>query len=225
MWPYLKTTDTDKRTWLELFKPPFDPFVELVKQDGRELLLLKANSLSSIADSRDTYEAAKILVRQMNSVVVAMIGLSEVTVDGTCEQREGRLRCTVHLEPQSIHFRFGMGSPRLQVFDSSGKLIERPPEPSTAQKRIKVALAHEAISNALLYCGSDPDWFDLYKAFECLRDAELLGGHPTKNFTQTANAMFRHRQGKYDMPKRPMHIEEACRLVRSWISEAMDRLQ
>jgi hypothetical protein len=224
VWPYLEATERDRATWLELFEPPFDPFVEFVEQEGRSFFLLKADSLSELTTSRQVYDAAKLLIRQMNSIVVGMIGKSEVRVGGTCVRRNGRLVGDAHIELETVHFQVGFGSPTIQVFDSSGKLIERPPEPTTAQKRIKIALAHEAISNALLYCGPDPDWFDLYKAFECLRDAELLGDDPTKNFTQTANAMFRHRIGKYEKPENPMPLRDASRLVRRWISEAMDKL-
>ncbi|MEP9397611.1 hypothetical protein [Mesorhizobium sp. KR2-14] len=207
---------------MELFKAPFDPYVEMISHG--DLFVLKANSLSGVTEPREMYDAAKLLVRQMNSIVIAMIGESEVVVNGTCEDRDGRLHRTVHLEPESIHFQFGMGSPELCIYDSLGRLIEPPPSPTRAQQRMTVALAHESISQALLYCGSNPDWFELYKAFECLRDADLLGSAPTKNFTQTANAMFRHRAGKHEMAKKPMTLEEARSLVRRWIFEAADKL-
>lgn len=223
MWPYLEATERDRANWLELFKSPFDPYVEFIEQAGQGFFLLKSNSLSDLTDSLQVCGAGKLLVRQMNSIVVEMIGKSEVGVSGTCQIRDGRLVRNYHLEAETAHFRFGMGSARIQVFDSSGKLIESPPEPTTAQKRIKTALANKAIGDALLYCGSDPDWFDLYKAFECLRDAELLGADPTKSFTQTAT-MFRHRKGRYDEPEKPMSLPEARSLLRRWISEAADKL-
>src|SRR4051812_25870124 len=102
MWPFLQAKEPDRRTWLDLFKSPYDPFVELVKQDGEELLLLKAVSLSAFPTSRETYDAAKLLVRQMNNVVVAMIGSSEVTVIGTCERIDGRLKRNIHFEAGSL---------------------------------------------------------------------------------------------------------------------------
>jgi len=71
-------------------------------------------------------------------------------------------------EPGRFRSNFGKGS--VDLTGSDGKPIPPPPPtPSDAQRWALAAAADDAVANVLSYLRGDPDWFNLYKAFEAVR--------------------------------------------------------
>jgi hypothetical protein len=75
----------------------------------------------------------------------------------------------------------------------------------------------------MAYCTRDPNWFDLYNAYERLKDGNHLHGASTERFRRTANALFRHPVGRFPPPSDPMTLHEATRFLRKLINVAADR--
>lgn len=72
------------------------------------------------------------------------------------------------VEAETAHFRIGAGVGRFQTLDQCGQPIVKEPAPSIAQERYNAAAAQPILAEALAYSAGAPDWFDLYKACECL---------------------------------------------------------
>ena len=51
-----------------------------------------------------------------------------------------------------------------------------PPQPSEVQRWAKIADANDLLDDALMYFAKGADWFDIYKALECL--FQNAGGEP-----------------------------------------------
>ena len=69
---------------------------------------------------------------------------------------------------------------------------------------MRAADQNRGVADGLSYFEVGDDWFDLWKAYEALRDNDLdeksITATERTGFTQTANSIYRHRLGKYDPP-------------------------
>jgi len=123
-----------------------------------------------------------------------------------------------------------------------------PPTPSDAQRWALAAVADDPVADVLSYLRGQPDWFNLYKAFEAVRDdvsarakapkrskptkkknrrgppiwvETILGGDKdeAQNLYQNCNW---HRHHKAETPARMLTIEEArgqlATLVKLWLA-------
>ena len=140
------------------------------------------------------------------------------------------------------------------VTRADGKPVPPPaPEPSEVQRWSRVADEEELLDDALIYFGRVPqspagpeaghartpameatDWFDIYKALECLID-RFDGGHPKEflkrdwapaaevcRLRETANS-FRHsrRRPSHKPPENPMGFKEARELLGQLLRRAI----
>ncbi len=122
-----------------------------------------------------------------------------------------------------MRVRFGIAT--MELRDSQGKVIEPPPSPSRIQQWMHAAALEPAIGSALRYLQGKPSWFELYKAFEAVRNMPNGGisNREIKRFTQTANAGERHHPNNKNKPhERPMELWEARALITQWLSAAID---
>lgn len=86
MWLSLKADGSDEQAWLKLFKPPFDPRVELLPHEsGDQVLILKAVELDDVTTVKSAYNLGDGLVRTLNGLAAAIIGGSSVELDGVAE--------------------------------------------------------------------------------------------------------------------------------------------
>ena len=141
MWLLLRAHDVERRNWLDLFSAPFDPFVEVLNQDGQEYFVLNVARLSAITTPREAYDAGKLAVREMNGIVAGIVGKSDVAVTGTVRSRGARLLVDFIMEAETAHTRFGAGVAKFQVLDEHGQPIIQEAAPSIAQQRYKAASA------------------------------------------------------------------------------------
>ncbi|RWH20392.1 MAG: hypothetical protein EOQ75_16450 [Mesorhizobium sp.] len=202
---------------------PFDPSVEVLSQDGQEYFVLNVARLRAISTPREAYDAGKLAVREMNGIVAGIVGKSDVAVTGTVRSRGGRLLVDFIMEAETAHFRFGAGMAKFQILDEQGQPIIQEAAPSIAQQRYKAASAKPTLAEALAYSAGDPDWFDLYKACECLLAAGVKLDSAMKDVKQTANT-FRHRaNGSSRLPANPPSLLDAVRRTRACINRELDR--
>jgi hypothetical protein len=114
--------------------------------------------------------------------------------------------------------------------------IPRKAQPPAEAKWLAKASSDDVVADVLSYLRGRPDWFDLYKAFERMRDDinRALGrqhrqtqmGWPAKTqldtFQLSAN-VYRHSPVKWDLfnPSTAMPLEDAAafirRLARIWL--------
>jgi len=229
MWLVLKAKDPDRNAWLKMFKPPFDPCVELMPHEsGDELLVLKAKELDDLTTVKEAYNAGDGLIRTLNGIAGGIIGKSSVDVDGVAEMRDGRLIRHTLMRAETAHFTFGGGSAEFHVIirDNDGNIIVPPPTPTSAQSRYAASRTNELLTHALKYCAGEPDWFDLYKAMECLEQAGFTrrGESEMGRFSYTANWYHRHHDMKNPPPPKPMDLRDARRLLRARINQALDEV-
>ncbi|RUW72308.1 MULTISPECIES: hypothetical protein [unclassified Mesorhizobium] len=219
----LRADGAERRNWLDLFSAPFDPSVEVLSQDGQEHLVLNVARLGASSTPREAYDAGKLAVREMNAIVARIVGKSNVTLTGTVRLFGDRLLVDFIMETETAHFRFGAGAARFQILDQHGEPIVEEAAPSIAQERYKAAAAQPILAEALAYSAGAPDWFDLYKACECLLAAGVKLDSGMKEVKQTANA-FRHRvNGSSRLPPNPPSLLDAVRRTRPCINRELDR--
>jgi hypothetical protein len=111
---------------------------------------------------------------------------------------------------------------------------EPPPEPSEPQRWLRIAAKDDLLADALTYFARCDDWFDTYKALECLEmrfggarkgQAERFRGlgwaDPEKIelLRWTANS-GRHARKKFDRPPHPMERTEARDLLAQLMARA-----
>ena len=85
-----------------------------------------------------------------------MRAIAEVFADGSC-----RLHQFVQLRATDARDRASM----VVVVDGAEPA---PPEPSNPQRWLSIAAEDDLLADALTYFGRGDDWFDTYKALECL---------------------------------------------------------
>lgn len=107
-----------------------------------------------------------------------------------------------------------------------------PPKPSNPQRWLSIASEDDLLADALTYFARGDDWFDIFKALECLflrfggGEKEFLdlgwadAGEITR-LKRTAN-FERHARRKFIPPPRPMGRIEARDLLAKLMARALD---
>lgn len=222
----LNGPDEDQKVWRMVLKPPFDPFVEEVKDERGDYLALRSTAFHGIATSHEVHQAAKQLFKTLNVAMSKSADTDPITNGAVIEfSSDGQPRKHHSLELEAITMRVRVGMPELIAKDAQGNVMEAPPAPSRAQLWMRAAALEPDIGSALRYLDGKPGWFELYKAYEALRSMPN-GGIPSseiRRFTQTANAGERHHpNGKNKPHKRPMELWEARALITQWASAAIE---
>lgn len=222
----LNGADEDKKAWRMLLKPPFDPFVEEVKDERGDYLALRASAFDGIATSEEVHRTAKNLFITLNVAMSKNADTDPVTDGAVIEfVPDGQPRKHHYLEVEGITLRLRVGIVELTLKDAQGNVIEPPPSPSKVQLWMHAAALEPEIGNALRYLQGKPGWFELYKAFEAVRNMPhgSISNSEIKRFTQTTNASERHHPSNRRKPhKRPMELWEARALITQWVSTAID---
>jgi hypothetical protein len=222
----LSGQEVDQRAWCLLLRPPFDPFVEEVKHELGNYLVLRSSAFDGITTSQEVHQAAKQLFSTLNVAMSKNADTAPIANGAVVEFiQAGQPRRHYFLEAEGIAMRVRSGIATLEVRDAQGKVIEPPPSPSRTQQWMRAAALEPAIGSALRYLQGKPSWFELYKAFEAVRHMPNGGISSSEitRFTQTANAGERHHPNNKNKPhKRPMKLWEARALITQWISAAID---
>jgi hypothetical protein len=118
------------------------------------------------------------------------------------------------------------------VIGPDGKPVAAPPEPSRPQRWLTKATNDNHLADALTYFARSGDWFDIYKALECLElkfggesgllERDWAPSSEIKRLKQNANYLRRHARLKFDPPAKPMALNEAQDLLATLIARAFD---
>lgn len=218
--------EADLKAWRLMLKPPFDPFVEEVSDQRGDYLVVRSSVFDGLATPQEVHQAAKELFSTLN-VAMATNADSDPISGGSVVEivPNGAPRRHAFLEAKSIAVRVRMGIAELTVTDAEGSVIKPTPAPSTAQRWMRAAALEPEIGSALRYLEGKAGWFELYKAYEAVRNMPH-GGIPQseiRRFAQTANAGERHHPNDKNKPhKNPMALWEARALMTRWVSAAID---
>ena len=106
------------------------------------------------------------------------------------------------------------------------------PRPSLVQRWSSLADKDAFLNDALVYFGKGSDWFDIYKALECLElkfggESKLMAlGWASKTqielLKRTANFAARHANSKFEPPPNLMTLKEARTLVGQLLNRAFE---
>ncbi len=218
--------EADQKAWLIFLKPPFDPFVEEVKDERGDYLALRSSAFDGMTTSENVHRAAKQLFDTLNVVMSKNADADPVTNGAVVEfVPDARPRRHHYLEAEGITLRLRFGIAEMTVKDAQGNLIEPKPAPSRAQLWMRAVALESEIGSALRYLQHKPGWFELYKAYEAVKRMPNGGisDSEIKRFTQTANAGERHHPNEKIKPhKRPMELWEARSLLTQWVSAAIE---
>ncbi|MGF1630203.1 MAG: hypothetical protein ACFCUT_12095 [Kiloniellaceae bacterium] len=222
----LNGSDTDLKLWRMLLKPPFDPFVEEVKDERGNYLALRSSTFDRISTSKEVHQTAKQLFSTLNVAMSKNVDADPVAAGAVIEFiPDGQPLKHHYLEAESITMRLRFGIAEMTLKDAHGNVIEPVPAPSRVQMWIRAAILEPEIGSALRYLQSKPGWFELYKAYEAVRNMPNGGISSSEitRFTQTANAGERHHpNNKTKSHKHPMELWEARALITRWVSAAID---
>jgi hypothetical protein len=144
--------------------------------------------------------------------IVRLEAIAEVFSDGACRRHLfAQLRVTDARDRASMVF--VVGGPEKPA---------PPPEPSKPQRWLSISAEDDLLADALTYFARGDDWFDVYKALECLemrfggeeefRSLGWADKGKIKLLKRTANS-GRHARKKFDPPPHPMERTEARDLL------------
>jgi hypothetical protein len=221
----------DIADWGDVLKQPFDPWGE---RNG-ETFVLRWSGFHDTDTAADVHEKAPAVVEQLNGAMwieretrpLSIAGVIQYNTDGT---RNTIMRAgTGHFEGRSRVTAHGI------ILRADGTIAPPPPpQPSEVQEWIRLSDTHEILADALVYF-SRVEWFDIYKAIECLeafvggegalRQLNWINATKFKQLKQTANS-FRHRSGGiHKAPEQPVPLKEARQLLATLMRQAFKRVK
>jgi hypothetical protein len=218
----------DLEDWADVLKPPFDPWVE--RSEGA--FVLRWSGFEGLETASEVQEHAAFVIDQLNGAMWIDRATQPLRLEGILAFKSDRTRTTVKLATGHIEARSRTRAVATAIMSDGTTAPSPAPTPSNVQEWTALAEAHELLANTLIYFAR-AEWFDIYKAVECLED--WVGGEETlcglcwikkgefKRLKRMANS-FRHRRGgKHSPPKPPMTKKEARRLLATLISKAFIR--
>jgi hypothetical protein len=242
----------DLSIWQQTLKHQFDVWVEI---HGSETVL-RATSFDESESSTEVRDRAIAYINRLNGLMALSHADSEpVRLQAVIRFKDGHLHR--HLIPGTGKFKArGSMITDTTVIGANGKPVPpSAPEPSEVQRWLTIADQEDLLNDALNYFGRVPqspagpeaghagtpameatEWFDIYKALECIE--KRFGGDETafrnfasdRNWTsrsklellkRTAN-WARHARRKFDPPPNPMGFKEARELLGQLLRRALE---
>lgn len=219
-----------RATWADRLRAPFWPYVETLSFEGEsDTLVLRSMDFEDSLTSREVFDRGRDVVLELNSVMAIVARCEPLEIAGAVEFRDNhppRRHLVMKAEPAS--YRWGGPAANLVVLNKDGRVIEQEPRPSREQDLIRAARLEPGVALALKHFQAGSGWFDLYKAFESIRDRGLAKRaveelQKSGSFTHNAN-LHRHRKGKFQAPQEPMSISTATIFVRNLIETAVNEV-
>ena len=201
-----------------------------VEHDEDGEYYLKSEGFNSLTDGLQVFAIAENVVARINGAMKASFAdYRPVQADSPTSVHKNGNR-GVFFMPSAAQLELRTSRPTVEV---SGTLPSEP-RPSDAETWLELSEADDDVADALYLLSRDPNWFDLYKAFEVVRAA--LGGQCEMKsklsadekdrqtlaervnlFTRTADA-YRHARPRGDPPPNPMELKAAHATVRDLVS-------
>jgi hypothetical protein len=215
----------DLADWETSFHEPFEPSVKRIV--GLTRPVLKSEEFEKMMTASEVRECARLIIENLNGALRALSGAGRVELGGVLEvDTDGRANTYVFAEGVA------RGRARVRAASVVGGNSPITPQPSTAQKWIECARTNDVVADMLIHFGKEPNWYDLYKTYEGVRDLRRKLKHKSwkpsslDNFTHTAN-YYRHglpHPAKRKPPSNPMKLAVATELIAGIVSSIMSVL-
>jgi hypothetical protein len=227
-WAAIVTGDeADLADWRDCLKEPYEPYLEL--RDNHHVL--RSTTFDDLESADQVRSISVALIDRLNGAMRVSRRTKPVRFDCVAEfTAAGTMNRTVFAEMHAeASLRLRTHAVLVGVGPSGEVLPQAEPEPRSVQDWSASAEHDELLDDALVYFGRATDWFDIYKALECLitrfgGEARFLdlGWAPRdqiKRLKKTANSA-RHARRRYDRIDNPMNLRTASRLLEVLIRRA-----
>jgi hypothetical protein len=199
--------------------------------------VLRATSFDELGSAGEVRDRAIAYIERLNgAMTVSSFDSRPVQLRAVIRFKpDGHLDQILFVEPAKFEIRGSMIA-AATVTGPDGQLVPPPaPAPSEVQRWSEIADQETLLDDALIYFGRATNWFDIYKALECLID-RFAGGNATeflkrdwasadevKRLRETANS-FRHARHRpnHKPPENPMKPEEARKLLGKLLRRALE---
>jgi hypothetical protein len=221
--------DFDLADWAEVLQQPFDPWV--MRSD--DAFVLRWSGFDGLDTASEVQEHAAFVVDQLNAAMWIDRATRPVRFEGIIELKpDGTRHRTIMLATGKIEGR--SRSAVAVAIGPDGSIIPPPPtKPSDVQDWTVLAEAHELLADTLVYFARN-EWFDIFKAIECLedwvgggeaglRDLNWIEKDDLKRLKRTANSYRHRRGGKHSPPEFPVPQSEAREMLAILIRKAFLR--
>jgi hypothetical protein len=218
---------TDLDDWAFTLKEGFDPWVEI----HADKTVLRSASFDQLTSANEVRDRALALIERVNGALAVSCRPNPARFGGVIQFAEdGTQHRTLFGEMKAVESRskvrgFGV------VIGRDGKPVPPPPpQPTEVQQWVEVAETDDLLNDALVFFGRPEDWFDIYKALECL--CQRAGGEhaflalnwepqsEVKRLKRSAD-WFRHARRKNDRLENPMPLSEARALLGKLLGRAL----
>ena len=225
---FLKGHQFDLADWLEMLKPPFEPWVE---RDGNDYVLF-SREFAELTEPEEVRDRAISLIERLNGSLRAVRDTREVELANVVQFSPDGKRVHHVLVVAAAEARSRVSGVAVTIAKADGTEVPPPaPKASIVQDWITAAQQYDELSDALVYFARG-EWFDIYKALECL---EMRSGGESyfialdwapqdeiKRLKRTANWIARHAKRKFDRPPKPMELHEARQLLATLLKRAFE---
>jgi hypothetical protein len=175
----LTGTQLDLEDAIALFGEESDPSVHVVgvQEGGGSITILTSPQMDALGDAHQVHDVANRLLSLVNGARFVRDPDSKPLIGGLRKRRDGAW-------DQYISASFaGTGRARIEavVMRVDG---EPPTQPAPARRWVAAAQSDQVVADVLTYLSGEPDWFDLYKAFEMMRrdiKKQIRGKHRRKD--------------------------------------------
>jgi hypothetical protein len=221
----------DLDDWAYALKQKFDPWVEM----HGNLTVLRSASFDELTSADQVRDRAVASIARLNGALALSEQTRPVRFDGVIQfAPDGQLHRSAFAEIVGVEAR---GKARAVadavVIGPDGTVVPPPPpQPSEVQRWAAMAENDDVLDDALIYFGMATDWFDIYKALECLI-LKFGGGKESAFFAlgwaseteilrlkRTAN-LARHAKGRFDPLDNPMPLQDARELLGQLLRRAL----
>jgi hypothetical protein len=225
----------DLEHWKESLRQPFDPWVTKVIAS----LVLRSERLNSATTSTEAIDLGVAPMAQINGALSARSIAGMIRAEGIIKfLPDGRHQRFVPAVMRATDARDRVSMTLIARGPDGKPLPSPPPERSAAQQWLSIAADDELLADTLTFFGRSDNWFDAYKALECL--IARFGGGKVEKFLalgweskskiellkRTAD-FWRHSprgRPKVDRPPNPMELAEARDLLTKLITVAFQRV-
>jgi hypothetical protein len=219
----------DLLDWEEALRLPFDPWVERVQ----DMYVLRWSGLDGLELS-EVNTRAEALIDQLNGAMAAARGSRPARGQDVVQFAPDGTRHHFVMLAETLEFRDRIYAATVTIGSDGAVAPAAEPKPSEVQEWAIIADTDDRLADALVYLGRR-EWFDLYKAIECMEDwaggEAALGSlgwfklEELKRVKRTANS-FRHRRGgRHSPPPNPATAEEAFGMIATLVKKAFETVQ
>jgi hypothetical protein len=215
----------DLEKWADRLKEPFDPWTEIHGKDT----VLRSASLDQATTASDVRDRALAYIDRLNGAVALSQHVRPLRFGGVLQFVADGPPHRILFSETFFDAESFLRADTIQIGPDGKPIPEPPPQPSDVQRWFEIADRDDLLDDALMHFGKGANWFDIYKALECLFAGDqkaflALNWAPEKEVERlryTAN-WFRHARRRNDLPAMPLKsLDDARALLAQLLQRAL----